>query len=94
MIKYNVKLLYLSLNFFFFIYLYVSLISSRFDAPVEKMMGLLKLNILSIKGLFVISAEAILKYFTSLFKKSAELLSKGVDKKSTLYLSQIFFSFV
>ena len=53
---------------------------------MENIIGLLKVKILSIKGRLVISAEAILKYFTSLFKNSAELLSNGVDKKSHIVL--------
>ena len=47
-------------------------------------MAFLNLIILSNNGLFVMSAEANLKYFTNLFNSSAELSSNGVDKKSTL----------
>jgi hypothetical protein len=64
------------------------LISFILEAPVDKITGFFFLAIHLIKGKFVISADAILKKGTNLFKKFTESVSKGVDKKSILFFLQ------
>ena len=64
---------------------------TNFDTKIDLINDFEHNSIFLVNGLykssnikFVKSAEAILKNFTSLFKKIADFKSKGVDKKSTL----------
>ena len=72
------------LGFFFSIYLFIFVISFKFEAPVESIIGFLHFSISSINIKLVRSADAILKNLTSLFRKIIDFLSNPVDKKSIL----------
>ena len=63
-------------------------ISLRFDAPVDKSIGLFVLAIILKSGKFVISADATLKNLTSGLSSLTESIENGVDKNSILILSQ------
>ena len=67
-------------------------ISSKLDAPVDKIIGFFVFATFLSKGKLVISADAILKSGTIGLSSSTISLSNGVLKKSIFFLSQYFFN--
>ena len=73
---------------FLFIIFNAALISLKFDAPVDKIIGFFFEAMASINGKLVISEEEILKTFNKGFKKLTDSKSNGVDKNSIFLFLQ------